>query len=115
MEMRAKLGLKMDTQLIEKSECWSLRDENEETVKDGIDMLNKALSLRPDYDDAMAYLNLMYRERADIQCGNKAAYEADTTLADEWVDHAMATKKAHAEKPDFRRKVLRKNSNVTIF
>ena len=27
-------------------------------------MLQKALQLRPDYDDAMAYLNLLYRERA---------------------------------------------------
>ena len=31
-------------------------------------MLEKALELRPDYDDAMAYMNLMYRERADLQC-----------------------------------------------
>ena len=31
-------------------------------------MLQKALQLRPDYDDAMAYLNLIYRERGDLQC-----------------------------------------------
>ena len=33
-------------------------------IQEGIDSLNKAIQLRPDYDDAMAYLNLMYREKA---------------------------------------------------
>jgi len=31
------------------------------SIQEGIDSLNKAIQLRPDYDDAMAYLNLMYR------------------------------------------------------
>ena len=60
--------------------------------------MKKALQLRPDYDDAMAYLNLMYRERADLQCDDPAAHAADLKTADEWVDKTMATKKAKAEK-----------------
>ena len=40
-------------------------------------MLQKALQIRPDYDDAMAYLNLLYRERADYECDNPAARAAD--------------------------------------
>ena len=56
------------------------------------------MQLRPDYDDAMAYLNLMYRERADLECGDEAAHAADLKTADEWVDKTMATKKAKAEK-----------------
>jgi hypothetical protein len=67
-------------------------------VQDGIDVFTKAMSLRPDYDDAMAYMNLMYRERADIQCGNKQAYDADTKAADKWVDVTMATKKKKEER-----------------
>ena len=35
-------------------------------IEDGIAELEKALQLRPDYDDAMAYLNLLYRERARL-------------------------------------------------
>jgi tetratricopeptide (TPR) repeat protein len=34
-------------------------------IDEGIDALNRALKLRPDYDDAMAYLSLLYRQKAD--------------------------------------------------
>jgi tetratricopeptide (TPR) repeat protein len=97
-EERAKLGLKPDEPLKDKKVCAALREKNLSTVEDGIAMLNKALQLRPDYDDAMAYLNLMYRERADIQCDDPAARAADLKTADEWVDKTMATKKEKAEK-----------------
>ena len=46
----------------------------------------------------MAYLNLMYRERADIQCADPAARSEDLKTADEWVDKTMAIKKQKAEK-----------------
>lgn len=35
------------------------------TIDEGIQSLKKAIELRPDYDDAMAYLSLMYRRKAD--------------------------------------------------
>jgi tetratricopeptide (TPR) repeat protein len=35
-------------------------------VDEGTNALKKALEIRPDYDDAMAYLNLMYRRKADM-------------------------------------------------
>src|SRR5208282_6808348 len=34
-------------------------------VDDGIASLKKAIELKPDYDDAMTYLNLLYRRKAD--------------------------------------------------
>jgi len=98
MEERAKLGLKPTEQLKDKKVCAELHTKNWDTAADGIAMLTKALDLRPDYDDAMAYLNLMYRERADIQCDDQSAYQSDTKLADSWVDKNLATKKARAEK-----------------
>jgi hypothetical protein len=103
MEERAKLGLKPDQALNVKDKdqrkvCDTLSAKNADTVKDGIDNLNKALQLRPDYDDAMAYMNLMYREKADIECEDPAARAQDLKTADEWVDKTMATKKAKAEK-----------------
>ncbi|HEY7095532.1 MAG TPA: tetratricopeptide repeat protein [Terriglobales bacterium] len=98
MEERAKLGLKPEQWLKDKKVCQMLKDKNWNTVQDGIDNLNKALQLRPDYDDAMAYMNLLYRERADVQCDDEAAHAADLKTADEWVDKTMATKKANAEK-----------------
>jgi len=100
MEERAKEGLKPEDSLPAKDKkvCASLRDKNTAIVQDGIDNLNKALQLRPDYDDAMAYMNLMYRERADIQCDDAEARTADLKAADDWLDKNMATRKAKAEK-----------------
>jgi tetratricopeptide (TPR) repeat protein len=98
MEERAKLGLKPEERLKDKKVCQALRDAHIDTVKDGIEMLDKAIQLRPDYDDAMAYLNLMYRERADLQCDDAAANAADLKTADEWVEKTLATKKAKLEK-----------------
>jgi tetratricopeptide (TPR) repeat protein len=103
MEERAKLGMKPDEQLNpkdknQKKSCDELKQKNWANIQDGIDALKKALELRPDYDDAMAYMNLMYREKADVECDDLAARAADLKTADEWVDKTMATKKAKAEK-----------------
>jgi Tfp pilus assembly protein PilF len=99
-EERAKLGMKPEDSLPAKDKkvCAEIKEKNTANVQEGIDNLNKALQLRPDYDDAMAYMNLMYRERADIQCADPSARAADLKTADEWVDKTMATKKAKAEK-----------------
>src|SRR5271165_2321740 len=101
LEARAKLGLKPTDLTIDKKTCVDLLkaiSANQAVVEDGISRLNKAIELRPDYDDAMAYLNLMYRERADLECDNPDARKADLKNADDWVDKTMATKKAKAEK-----------------
>ena len=98
-EMRSRLGMKPDDSLPDKdkSACAEMREKNAANIQEGIDNLKKALKLRPDYDDAMAYMNLMYRERADIQCDDPAAHEADLKTADKWVDKTMGFKKAKAE------------------
>ena len=73
MEERAKLGLKPEENLNPKNKdqkqvCDELKTKNTPAIQEGIDSLNKAIQLRPDYDDAMAYMNLMYRERGDVEC-----------------------------------------------
>jgi tetratricopeptide (TPR) repeat protein len=98
MEERAKMGLRPDEPLKDKRACAKLREKDGPAIQDGIDNLNKALSLRQDYDDAMAYMNLMYREKADRECDQPDQRAADLKTADEWVDKAMAAKKAKAEK-----------------
>ncbi len=98
MEERAKLGLKPEDPLKDKKVCAGLKTKNASNIQEGIDNLTKALQLRPDYDDAMAYMNLMYRERADVQCDDPAARAGDLKTADEWVDKTLAVKKAKAEK-----------------
>jgi tetratricopeptide (TPR) repeat protein len=102
MEERAKAGLKPDEWIMKdksnKKVCDMLKTKNSPVIDDGIAMLQKALTLRPDYDDAMAYLNLLYREKGDLECDDAGARAADLKTADEWVDKTMATKKAKAEK-----------------
>jgi tetratricopeptide (TPR) repeat protein len=103
MEARATLGLKPEEQLDaknpdQKKACGELRVKNMKTVEDAIDNLNKAIQLRPDYDDAMAYMNLMYREKGDLECDNQVAREEDLKTADHWVDETLRVKKMKAEK-----------------
>ena len=98
MEERAKLGLRPDEPLKDKKLCAKLRGDSETVIQDGLDNLSKALQLRQDYDDAMAYLNLLYREKADRECDMPDQRAADLKTADEWVDKTMAAKKAKAEK-----------------
>jgi len=100
MEARAKLGMKPDDSLPAKDKkvCQQVKDNNSANIQEGLDVLKKALDLRTDYDDAMAYMNLMYRERADVECDDPAARASDLKEADSWVDKTMATKKAKAEK-----------------
>ncbi len=103
MEERAKLGLKPDENLNPKNKdqkkvCTELKEKNAPSIQEGIESLNKAIQLRPDYDDAMAYLNLMYREKADVECDDLAARQEDLKTADHWVDQTLITKKAKAEK-----------------
>ena len=96
-EERAKLGLKPDAPLNDAKVCEDVRTKNVDLVKEGIDMLNQAIKLRQDYDDAMAYLNLMYREKADIECGDPVQRTVDLKSADGYVEQAMGIKKAKAE------------------
>jgi tetratricopeptide (TPR) repeat protein len=104
MEERAKLGLKPDEPLEDNNVCAVLKAENTTFIDEGIAALDKALQLRPDYDDAMAYMNLLYREKADLQCDDPAARAADLKTADEWVDKTMAIKKAKANRFKVRKK-----------
>jgi tetratricopeptide (TPR) repeat protein len=64
-------------------------------VDDGIANLQKALDLDKEYDDAMAYMNLLIRERADL-VDNPDEYKKQIEVADSWVQKALDTKKLKA-------------------
>ncbi len=66
-------------------------------VEEGFKTLNKAVEIRPDYDDAMAYINLLYREKADCEA-DLDARKADLDNADKWVDKLMKIKAEKAAK-----------------
>ena len=68
------------------------------TIEEGIDCMNRAIKLRPDYDDAMAYLNLLYRRKADIVAG-EAEREKFLKAADDLIDKVKEIKEARAKAP----------------
>lgn len=98
MRLRESLKKLPDQTIIEAVECWNLRDANQATVADGIGMMLRAMQLRPNYSDAMAYMNLLYRQKAEIDCSDPGAHDADLRAADDWEKQCLDARKAQAEK-----------------
>jgi tetratricopeptide (TPR) repeat protein len=98
MDAKTGAGIRAEDPIKDKKLCSDVQSKNQEKVQEGIDDLNKALQIQKDYDDAMAYLNLLYREKADLECGDAEARKQDLAMADDWVKKTMDTKKAKAER-----------------
>jgi tetratricopeptide (TPR) repeat protein len=65
-------------------------------VEDGIKQLKQAIVVAPDYEDAMAYLNLLYRQRADMAASPQEREEY-LTQADSLVDKVKEIKQKKSE------------------
>jgi tetratricopeptide (TPR) repeat protein len=72
--------------------------ENGQLIDEGIDDLKKALELRPDYDDAMAYLNLLLRRKAD-EAATPDERASLLKQADDYVEKAKEIKQKKMEAP----------------
>lgn len=75
-----------------------LAAENAPLVNEGLDYLHQAVKDNPDYDNAMAYLNLIYRRKADVDFGHPAEVKDDLAQAEKWRTDAMGTRKANEAK-----------------
>jgi tetratricopeptide (TPR) repeat protein len=75
-----------------------LAQQNGPLVEEGLQYLNQAVANRTNYDDAMQYLNLIYRNKADIDYGNTAAVNQDLAEAQDWTTKAMTTRKQNEAK-----------------
>lgn len=69
-----------------------LEEQNGPLVKEGVEVLEKAIQLKPNDFNTMAYLNLMYRQKADLEKDAKDR-QADLKMAEDWVNKAVAVKK----------------------
>jgi len=80
-----------------KGACQKLMEQNTDLVTEGLQYLNKAVDLNPKYDDAMSYISLDYRLKAENECGSDAdsARKADLALADQWGNKSMGARKAN--------------------
>jgi tetratricopeptide (TPR) repeat protein len=76
-----------------KGACAKMQAANTALVNEALDDLNKALQIDPNYEEAMEYIQLVYREKANLECGNDAARKDDLAQTDMWVAKAMGTRK----------------------
>lgn len=67
-------------------------------VDEGIDYAKKAMDRKPQYDDAMAYLNLLYRNKADTETTTEAR-DSDIKMADDLVHKVQIIKQQRMANP----------------
>jgi tetratricopeptide (TPR) repeat protein len=98
-QAREKAGMKQEDPgpIKDKKLRDQLKTDHAALVEEGIGHLSKAIEIDKEYDDAMAYLNLLIRERADL-AEDKAGYDKDIATADGWVQKALEAKKIKAER-----------------
>jgi tetratricopeptide (TPR) repeat protein len=94
MKTRADLGMKPEDRgpLKDKKAKEDLQGKYAAIVDDGLKNLQTALNIDPNYDDAMAYMNLLIREKADLD-DSPDQYQKDIDTAEKWVQKALDTKK----------------------
>jgi tetratricopeptide (TPR) repeat protein len=83
-----------------KATCQKLQEANGALVTEGLEYLNKAVEINPNYDDAMSYLNLTYRRKADLDCTDENARKEDLAKADEWSQKSMGARKENEKKKE---------------
>ena len=96
---RAKLSMKPEDPgpIKDKKVKEELKTQYLPLVNDGITSLQKALDIDKEYDDAMAYMNLLIREKADLD-DTPEQYQKDIEVANNWVQKTLETKKIKAER-----------------
>lgn len=98
-EARNKMNMKPEDPgpLKDKKVREELKAKWKPVLDEGVADMQKALDIDKEYDEAMAYMNLLIRYRADLDESTEE-YKKDTDLADSWVQKALATKKIKAER-----------------
>jgi tetratricopeptide (TPR) repeat protein len=100
-DLKGKEGIKVEDELKGKGSqklCDQMKQKDGAAVDEGMKMLQTAIDKRQDYDDAMAYMNLLYRRKAnDMTCEDAETRAEYVKTANEWSDKAMAARKKKAE------------------
>lgn len=72
----------------------NLRTQWGSLLDEGVQALNAAIQADPYYSDAMAYVNLIYRLKANIAATQEESTQ-DVALADQWVGKALDARRNH--------------------
>jgi tetratricopeptide (TPR) repeat protein len=100
-DRQARVDMKMKPEdagpLKDKKIREQLRAEWMPKLDAGIEAEKQALKADPDYENAMAYMNLLIRYRADL-LDTPAEYKKEVEIADDWVQKSLSAQKKNAEK-----------------
>ena len=75
-----------------------LKEKYSEAISEGITNLKKCLEYDKENEDAMTYMNLLLRIKADLEDSPDAA-KADIAQAEDWFNRGLDTKKMKAARP----------------
>lgn len=75
-----------------------LSDKYAKLVDDGMDQLKKCLQYDKENEDAMSYINLLFREKA-LLADNPDDAKADWSQADDWMNKSLDMKRIKASRP----------------
>jgi tetratricopeptide (TPR) repeat protein len=89
---------------LSKAQCASLVTANSALISEGMEYLQKAVEIDPLYENAMSIMSLMYRRKADIECGNVPAIKADISNAEQWAQKSMGARAAIEKKKEEKSK-----------
>jgi len=75
-----------------------MKDKYGNDIDDGIGNLKKCLDIDKENEDAMSYMNLLLRKKADLEDSPDAA-KADIAQAEDWFNKSLDTKRIKAARP----------------
>ena len=75
-----------------------MKDKYGKLIDEGLDHLKKCLDIDKENEDAMSYLNLLLRRKADIEDTPEAA-KADVAQAEDWSNKSLDMKRIKATRP----------------
>jgi tetratricopeptide (TPR) repeat protein len=97
MAEKVRLHLAREQPLIDLRSCAQVRAKTLGDVEEGLALLSGTAKLTNSLD-AQTYLAVLYRTRAELQCGDRSAYERDLKAEGQWWNRACVT--FHAPKRD---------------
>jgi tetratricopeptide (TPR) repeat protein len=75
-----------------------LKAKYEKVIDEGIDNLKKCLAIDKENEDAMSYLNLLLRKKADLEDSPEAS-KADIAQAEDWSNKSLDMRRIKATRP----------------
>jgi tetratricopeptide (TPR) repeat protein len=75
-----------------------LKEKYQKLIDEGIENLKKCLAIDKENEDAMSYLNLLLRKKADLEDSTEAS-KADIAQAEDWSNKSLDMRRIKATRP----------------